>query len=267
MDIEVTGVDHLYVSVRDLGVSEAFYDRVMRLLGFRKGVRAIAGEPHVHYFNRVMQYTLRPARAGQVADPYSVGSLHHLCFQVPDRAAVDAVQRGLTALEIEASAPSLYPEYSPDYYACFFNDPDGVRLEVVSDRAGRKLVRERFQELEEFENPVQALLERDAQSPADPGLANIFATEVPSTGESFDALTTFRNTTIERIVSSAEPGTDPYVQTQDEWVMLLRGVAQLEVAGRVHTLRAGDHLALPAHTPHRVLSTSAGATWLAVHVR
>jgi cupin 2 domain-containing protein len=57
-----------------------------------------------------------------------------------------------------------------------------------------------------------------------------------------------------------------YDQTQDEWVVLLEGEAELEVAGRHVRLRAGDWLVLPAHTSHRVLATSAGARWLAVHV-
>ncbi|HKP59036.1 MAG TPA: cupin domain-containing protein [Polyangiales bacterium] len=95
---------------------------------------------------------------------------------------------------------------------------------------------------------------------------NLFATPVPNSGERFDELARFGNTTIERIVSSAEPGGDPYDQTQDEWVVLLAGQARLEVAGRLVQLGPGDHLSLPAHTPHRVVSTSEGAVWLAVHV-
>ena|SRR5262245_48557366 len=95
---------------------------------------------------------------------------------------------------------------------------------------------------------------------------NLFATPVPSSGERFDELARFGNTTIERIVSSAEPGGDPYDQAQDEWVVLLAGQARLEVAGRLVQLGPGDHLSLPAHTPHRVVSTSEGAVWLAVHV-
>ena len=37
MQLEVSGIDHVYVSVTDLARSMAFYDPVMRLLGFRKG--------------------------------------------------------------------------------------------------------------------------------------------------------------------------------------------------------------------------------------
>src|SRR5262245_66401551 len=42
MALEVSGVDHIYVAVSDLVRSVAFYDPVMRLLGFRKGTKTIA---------------------------------------------------------------------------------------------------------------------------------------------------------------------------------------------------------------------------------
>jgi len=56
---------------------------------------------------------------------------------------------------IEATAPRLYPEYAPDYYAIFFSDPDGIRLEIVANRRFRDLIREKWGELTEFENPLQ----------------------------------------------------------------------------------------------------------------
>jgi glyoxylase I family protein len=152
--LEVTALDHLYIAVADLARSEAFYDRVMRLLGFKKGTAPIAGEPHVHYFNRIMQYSLRPARDGAGGhDPYRPG-LHHVCFRVASRADVDDAARRLAALGIAVSEPRLYPEYAADYYAAFFSDPDGIRLEVVAERRMRTLVREQWHRLTEFENPV-----------------------------------------------------------------------------------------------------------------
>lgn len=154
MPVEVTAVDHVYLSVRDLAASEAFYDRVLRLLGFRKGTKPIAGEPHRHYFNRVLQLTLRPARGARPHDPYAPG-LHHLCLRVATRGEVDAVVRGLRELGIEASEPALYPEYAEDYYATFFEDPDGVRLEVVAETAHRRVIRTHWEALTEFEDPVR----------------------------------------------------------------------------------------------------------------
>ncbi len=62
MTVEVIGVDHIFVSVGDLGRSEEFYDRVMAILGFRKGEGTISGDPHLFYYSRQFAYSLRPAR-------------------------------------------------------------------------------------------------------------------------------------------------------------------------------------------------------------
>jgi catechol 2,3-dioxygenase-like lactoylglutathione lyase family enzyme len=154
MSIDVGGVDHIYVAVSNLARAEAFYDAVMRFLGFKKGVFPIAGERHLHYFNRVTQYSIRPARSSEAHDPYRPG-LHHLCFRVADRAQVDEAARGLVSLGVAASAPKIYTEYADDYYATFFTDPDGIRLEIVALRKGRIIVRDHWEKLTEFEDPVR----------------------------------------------------------------------------------------------------------------
>lgn len=92
------------------------------------------------------------------------------------------------------------------------------------------------------------------------------APEAPAQGERFTTLASLRGVTIESIVSSAAPDDRTYDQAHDEWVVLLVGEATLEVEGREHALRAGDWILLPAHARHRVVATSAGARWLAVHV-
>jgi catechol 2,3-dioxygenase-like lactoylglutathione lyase family enzyme len=136
--VDVIGMDHVYVAVRDLAASARFYDRVMSILGFRKLEEPLSGEPHVHYYNRHFGFTLRPARAGTADhDPYAPG-LHHFCFRVEDEAAVDRAARELRAAGVEVTAPRLYPEYSMGYYAAFFRDPDGVRLELCNFWEGRR---------------------------------------------------------------------------------------------------------------------------------
>jgi len=98
-------------------------------------------------------------------------------------------------------------------------------------------------------------------------LANLFTeSEAPAEGERFDTLLSHRNLVVERIVSSSRIESVDYVQEQDEWVLLARGTASMTVAGKVLELVAGDHLFLPAGTPHRVDRTSDGALWLAVHL-
>ncbi len=136
--VEVIGIDHIYVAVRDLQRSQRFYDRVMEILGYRKAASEIAGDPHVHYFNRQFGFSLRPARPGTADhDPYAPG-LHHLCFRVVDERAVDRAATALRAAGVDTTAPRYYPEYAPDYYATFFVDPDGLRLEVTNFRENRR---------------------------------------------------------------------------------------------------------------------------------
>lgn len=149
--VEVVGVDHVYLTVSDMVRSLAFYDTVLGLLDFRALDAPIGGDPHRHYFNRVMQISIRPARGG-THDPYAPG-LHHLCLQVADKAAVDRIARLLRDAGIEISDPALYPQYADDYYAIFFDDPDGIRHEIVARRARRTLTVERWTELTSFLNP------------------------------------------------------------------------------------------------------------------
>lgn len=156
-EIEITGLDHIYLSVSDMAVSEAFYDSVFRLLGFKKGDARVADEPHCHYYNRVLQISIRPAHGGSAAhDPYAPG-LHHLCLEVESKGGVDAVHRVLTNLGVEATQPTLYKQYDPDYYATFFEDPDGVRFEVVGRLTRRDRIAQHWAELTEFLNPLTGL--------------------------------------------------------------------------------------------------------------
>lgn len=98
-------------------------------------------------------------------------------------------------------------------------------------------------------------------------IANLFADQTPpATGERFDTLLSHRQLVIERIVSSADLTPHTCVQSQDEWVVLLQGEATLQVDGQPMALAAGDHVFLPAGTPHSVERASAGALWLAVHL-
>lgn len=154
-EINCSAIDHIYIAVSDMDTSERFYDNVMRLLNFRKVIKPVAGEKHLHYFNTVTQYSIRPAHRGRRNhDPYSPG-LHHLCFRVGSTSEVDAFAAGLGKLGIETTEPKYYPEYAEDYYATFFNDPDGIRLEVVAMRKLRSLIKDHWQQLTEFEDPFR----------------------------------------------------------------------------------------------------------------
>ena len=98
-------------------------------------------------------------------------------------------------------------------------------------------------------------------------IENLFAdAKPPLTGERFETLLSHKNLVLERIVSSAVITPCEYIQTQDEWVVLIQGEADLEVDSKAITLTSGDYLFLPAGTPHTVKRASQGAIWLAIHL-
>ena len=88
--------------------------------------------------------------------------------------------------------------------------------------------------------------------------------------ELIDVLAESDRLRIERIVSTGQtsPNGFWYDQSEDEWVVVLKGEAELRLEGSSDPIRlvAGDHLWIPAHRKHRVERTSCEETtvWLAV---
>jgi cupin 2 domain-containing protein len=104
--------------------------------------------------------------------------------------------------------------------------------------------------------------------------SNLFA-DIPEhlPQEQVTSLVTTPGVRIERIVSRghASPPDFWYDQPQAEWVIVLKGSAEIMFDGesKPRTLRGGDYLHIPAHARHRVEWTDATepTIWLAVHYR
>jgi catechol 2,3-dioxygenase-like lactoylglutathione lyase family enzyme len=122
-------IHHLDVTVRDLARSTAFYDRVLPRMGFRRTHDVPEGPI---WAGAAIEIGLQEARpAAPAHDRYAPG-LHHLAFSAPTRAAVDELHRTLVADGVPIlDPPAEYPQYAPGYYAVFFADPDGIKLEYV----------------------------------------------------------------------------------------------------------------------------------------
>jgi len=99
---------------------------------------------------------------------------------------------------------------------------------------------------------------------------NLFVVEAESAAnEQFEDLLRRPGIRIERIVSHGHvtPPDQPYLQDWDEWVLVLEGAAELLLNGTDKwTLAAGDHLLIPAGTPHLVTYTAEPTVWLAIHM-
>jgi len=134
-DIIRGAAHHIDLNVSDLDASYAVYAPLLAFLGyvqvkdkggFEWDLRAGEG--------RGCSIGLRlrnPEEAGHKHHRYAPG-LHHLAWRAESREDVDKlhsllVERGVPILD----APAHYPEYSGNYYALFFEDPDGMKLEYV----------------------------------------------------------------------------------------------------------------------------------------
>lgn len=129
------GVDHLDLVVSSLERSLPLYRELLAPLGYDDVSRIVGerGEDVWYLVGRdLVAISLREAqtRTSEPYDRYAIG-LHHIAFEAPSRAVVDDVLRlaGERGLEIE-NEPREWP-YSPGYYAGFFHDPDGIKIEVV----------------------------------------------------------------------------------------------------------------------------------------
>jgi len=101
-------------------------------------------------------------------------------------------------------------------------------------------------------------------------IQNIFKVlpEFPQKNELFQILCQSKNIKIERIISSGQysPANYWYEQNQNEFVMLIKGQAELEFENKIVTLNPGDYVDIPARVRHRVKSTDKSdfTIWLVV---
>jgi catechol 2,3-dioxygenase-like lactoylglutathione lyase family enzyme len=134
--VRSTGIHHIDLVVSDIQRSLGFYREILGPLGWH-GVHEVEGErgETIHYVHGPGSTVgLRQAPDGAASlpvDRYRVG-LHHVCFEASTREAVDETAERLRALGATVTdGPKEYPEYRAGYYAVFFRDPDGLKLELV----------------------------------------------------------------------------------------------------------------------------------------
>jgi glyoxylase I family protein len=132
--VRSTGFHHLDIVVSSIERSLPFYRELLGPLGWH-GLSEVEGErgETIHYLTGPgstlgLRQATTPGEGDY--DRYRVG-LHHIAFEVASRAAVDERAEWLRThgAEIE-SGPEAY-WYQPGYYAVFFYDPDGLKLELV----------------------------------------------------------------------------------------------------------------------------------------
>ena len=129
MAARVIGIDHLVIRVKDFERSKAFYDTVLGCLGFE---RKYTFGKTAGWSNGKTLYWIGEADAEGKKRKHRIGNIgfHHYAFELGSRRDVDDLYAVLKAHKVNVvDPPADYPDYGEGYYAVFFTDPDGLKLE------------------------------------------------------------------------------------------------------------------------------------------
>ncbi|MBB3930914.1 catechol 2,3-dioxygenase-like lactoylglutathione lyase family enzyme [Kaistia hirudinis] len=124
--VRVVGIDHLVIRVGDYERSKAFYGRLFEFLGF-----FVLGDygDQIGWSNGKTRFWIGEADAEGKKHKHRLGNIgfHHYAFELRSRKDVDALEAFLKREGVTIVDPAA--EYYDDYYAVFFLDPDGLKLE------------------------------------------------------------------------------------------------------------------------------------------
>jgi len=98
-------------------------------------------------------------------------------------------------------------------------------------------------------------------------MKNLFEIETlpPEDREFFQTIFKNDKVKIKKIISNTLKTPQTFIQKENEFVILLKGCAKIEINGEIRKLKAGDWLFIPADTPHTLIKTKKTAVWLAVY--
>jgi catechol 2,3-dioxygenase-like lactoylglutathione lyase family enzyme len=123
----IVGIDHLVLSVGNFARSKEFYDKLLKFLGFKLKHEY---EDMAGWSNGKTLLWIAAADGEGRKRKYRKGDIgfHHYAFELASRDDVDALggfleANGMTVVD----PPGEY--YGRNYYAVYFTDPDGMKLE------------------------------------------------------------------------------------------------------------------------------------------
>lgn len=121
---------HLVLTASHIKRSQQFYDQLFTQLQWKK----VAAEKALHgYSDGTLSVWITAAQNKKSTTHHfkSVG-FHHLAIRVSTKKRVDEIYEWCLQQKIRVvDPPAHYPQYSKCYYAVFFVDPDGMKLEIM----------------------------------------------------------------------------------------------------------------------------------------
>ncbi|AUT01403.1 bleomycin resistance protein [Nostoc sp. CENA543] len=128
--MKLGAVNHIALTVSDMNRSEVFYNALLGFLGYQQEEKT---DQLILWASNNGVITISPANPespNKNHDRYSVG-LHHLAFSADNREQVNSLHQFLVERGVKILDPPAEYSYLPGYYAVYFLDPDGIKLELT----------------------------------------------------------------------------------------------------------------------------------------
>lgn len=128
-------IDHITITVRDLGVSKVFYEKVLVTLG----MKTMLGSEEEYFWGfsatKAPEFEITKGRLfiSQSDDEHPISPSTHIAFKAPDHETVDRFYTAaIAAGGKDNGPPGPRPHYTETYYAAFVIDPDGNNIEACT---------------------------------------------------------------------------------------------------------------------------------------
>lgn len=120
---------HIKLSVSNFQKSKTFYSSIFDNLGFAQ----VSNKDRSAAWVTIEGFGITIVQAEKLEPKhvFSAPGLHHLCFKAKSKEQVNSIYEIIKHKTFIFDKPQAYPEYTSKYYAFFFADPDGIKLEIA----------------------------------------------------------------------------------------------------------------------------------------
>ncbi|PPR15860.1 MAG: hypothetical protein CFH33_01137 [Alphaproteobacteria bacterium MarineAlpha9_Bin3] len=127
--LNINGIAHIALSVKDISESKIFYNQLLPFLGLNKVHEGEKSIYHVGSRTGIMIQEIDHESKSSTFNQNNIG-LHHFCFRARNKADIDLIHNKLIDMKTKIIRGPINGNWAPGYYYILFEDPDGIRLEV-----------------------------------------------------------------------------------------------------------------------------------------
>jgi len=127
--LNVNGIAHIALSVKNISTSKDFYKKLMPFLGLKLVHEGKESIYHVGARTGVLIQQIDSSKISSDFNQNNIG-LHHFCFRARERKHIDILKDKLIEMNATITRGPIEGSWAPGYYYILFEDPNGIKIEV-----------------------------------------------------------------------------------------------------------------------------------------